>query len=119
MARRNGVAKIAEWQDRMRRFERSGVSNARFCREEGISAPSFYQWRRRLQDSRDPLMGSPSDDIAEPEFAAVWIVGGGSSVTLTWPGGIQMELPPGNEPLIKAVVAAISAETVRGRGATC
>ena len=38
--------KVAEWQERFIRFERSGASIAQFCRDEGISSPSFYVWRR-------------------------------------------------------------------------
>ena len=29
-------------------YERPGLTVARFCDEEGLSAPSFYQWRKRL-----------------------------------------------------------------------
>jgi hypothetical protein len=119
MARRNRAAKAAEWQERMRRFERSGLSVARFCRGEGVSAPTFYQWRRRLREARDQAAApSSAGNVAEPEFAAVRIVGGGS-VTVTWPGGVQMQLPLGDERLIAAVVATINADTVRARGAAC
>jgi transposase len=37
------------WQQRLLRFERSGLSVAAFCNREGFSTPSFYAWRRRLR----------------------------------------------------------------------
>ncbi len=42
-----------EWQRRMTRFEKARQSVAEFCRREGVSAPSFYQWRKAL------VRGSP------------------------------------------------------------
>jgi transposase-like protein len=42
----------AQWQARLRRFERSGQSVAEFCKAESISAWSLYDWRRKLRASR-------------------------------------------------------------------
>lgn len=36
------------WEDRLRSFERSGLSVVDFCRREGVSTPSFYQWRKKI-----------------------------------------------------------------------
>jgi len=36
------------WGARMARFESSGQTVGAFCRGEGISAYSFYRWRKRL-----------------------------------------------------------------------
>ncbi len=33
---------------RLDRFERAGVSVARFCAREGVSVASFYKWRKKL-----------------------------------------------------------------------
>ena len=44
--------KVAEWTRRLRRFEaRSSQSVAVFCQNEGVSVPSLYKWRKRLQGS--------------------------------------------------------------------
>jgi len=40
--------KVAEWSDRLKRFENSGRSVTQFCIAEGVSQPSFYQWKKRL-----------------------------------------------------------------------
>lgn len=49
MARRQaGSDRRAQWQARLRRYERSGQSVAEFCKAESISAWSLYDWRRKL-----------------------------------------------------------------------
>ena len=38
------------WREVLERQAESGLSVAAFCRHESVSAPSFYFWRRRLQE---------------------------------------------------------------------
>jgi transposase-like protein len=45
------------WADRMRRFQQAEMSVAQFCNAEGVSQPSFYSWRRKLQS---PANNAPS-----------------------------------------------------------
>ena len=40
--------KREEWEARLSRFEHAGTTVAKFCAAEGVSAPSFYHWRRKL-----------------------------------------------------------------------
>jgi hypothetical protein len=50
VAKRGTRAEVAErWRDRLNRWRRLGCSISEFCEREGISQPSFFQWRRRLQ----------------------------------------------------------------------
>lgn len=37
------------WRERVARWRASGLSVAEFCLREGLSSPSFYIWRKRLQ----------------------------------------------------------------------
>ena len=48
----NGIAE-RQWRDRLRRWRASGLSVLRFCEFEGVSAPSFYQWRKRLERDQE------------------------------------------------------------------
>ena len=48
MSRGSNPAKVEQWTACLARFQDSGLTVAKFCEEEGVSAPSFYQWRRRL-----------------------------------------------------------------------
>jgi transposase-like protein len=38
------------WRRQVREWEQSGLSVRAFCEEHGVSEPSFYAWRRTLQD---------------------------------------------------------------------
>jgi hypothetical protein len=41
-----------QWRDRLRRWRDSGQAVREFCWHEGVSEPSFYQWRKRLKRDR-------------------------------------------------------------------
>ena len=47
--------RISLWLDRLNRFAKSHLTAADFCRQEQVSLPSFYQWKRRLS----PRVDSP------------------------------------------------------------
>ena len=49
MARRRQDRELF-WRGVLQRQMESGLNVARFCRQESISAPSFYDWRRKLRD---------------------------------------------------------------------
>ena len=42
------------WRGVMEEHSRSGLAVPAFCKERGISVPSFYQWRRKLQPAAEP-----------------------------------------------------------------
>lgn len=42
----------AVWCERLARFGESKLTVKEFCRQEGVSDPSLYQWRKRLE--KDP-----------------------------------------------------------------
>lgn len=50
--------------ERLDRFRRSGQTVAQFCDAEGVSAPSFYVWKRTLAatpaDAPPTVVGFPS-----------------------------------------------------------
>lgn len=49
MGKRAGSSeKVAEWTARLERWKASGLSVARFCEREGVSAVSVYLWRKKL-----------------------------------------------------------------------
>ncbi len=48
MPRTSSAAKVQEWVERLERFSGSGLSAVKFCQAEGVSLPSFYQWKRKL-----------------------------------------------------------------------
>jgi transposase-like protein len=44
------VEKDRYWRRLVREWEQSGLTVRAFCEEQDVSEPSFYAWRRTLQD---------------------------------------------------------------------
>jgi hypothetical protein len=78
------------WQQRRERFSRSGLTVPAFCDREGISAASFYAWRRRL--GREPV--PPVAD--NPRLVPVRVVTPPLSAPLEvlLPSGVVLRLSP-------------------------
>jgi transposase-like protein len=55
------------WRDLISRHQRSGQSVAAFCREHGVSQPSFFSWRKRLRLHNAPSPFVPIQiDLSAP-----------------------------------------------------
>ena len=48
MSRGSNSTKVEQWSDRLERFANSGQTVTQFCVAEGVSQPSFYQWRKKV-----------------------------------------------------------------------
>lgn len=100
----------------MERFRESGLSVSEFCRVEGVSTPSFYQWRKRLAEQR-PQQSSVDDDSSG--FARVRVVGS-ASVSAQLPGGTRVEIPIGDAQALRLVVETLArVDAQRAEGRTC
>ena len=87
--------KISQWTDRLKQFEQSNVSVARFCQAEGVSQSSFYQWKRKLEKPNDS--NGKSAKTARQEFLAVDVVPPATSLpvratTIRLGRGVEIEL---------------------------
>lgn len=40
---------IEIWRQRIERFDAADITVAKFCQSEGVSQPSFYQWKRTIR----------------------------------------------------------------------
>jgi hypothetical protein len=89
MARSTSPRKIREWLRRLRRFQESRQSVAEFCRQEGVSQPSFYSWRKRL--SSPPIFDCPPARSLS-EFRPVRLLPA-AGVHVQLPGGTQFVVP--------------------------
>jgi hypothetical protein len=54
--RRDSAATRQLWTDRLQRFRSADQTVAEFCAAEGVSAPTFYQWKRRLARTAPPAV---------------------------------------------------------------
>lgn len=77
------------WRERVRRQRDSGLSVAEFCEAEGVSAASFYQWRKRLA-----AVDEPATADAGPLFVPVAVRGDvNESIRLELPNGLLVHFP--------------------------
>jgi len=119
--------KWPEWRRRMSRFLRSQRSVVQFCRDEGVSVPSFYQWRKKLQQhssaaaikdqTRHAATRSPHADNG---FRPVHLVAA-ASVVVRLPGGTQIDVPTADPAALQLAIqtlAQLDAERCAG-GTSC
>lgn len=81
------------WRGVLARQAESGLSAAAFCRQESISAPSFYSWRRTLRERKAGSAAEP----AAANFVPVRIASRPSceSVRILLPQGASIEASSG------------------------
>ena len=93
------------WRMVLETFQSSGLSVRQFCRQEGLSEPSFYFWRRRLDKTRDSDYNSKSE--AQPEaFIRV-------SMPPSQPGSLELVLAAGHTLRIPSNAATVEPERSR------
>jgi len=103
MARRPSAAKLREWEQRLRRFEKAGQSVIEFCLGEEVSPKSFYRWRQKLGPLPPRKAGRHGRGTkpAEAQFQPVVVAAPqqdfvGARIRL--PNGAEIEL--GSDPLV-------------------
>jgi hypothetical protein len=61
MVSRQDVEKRRAWEVRFGRFRASGLTVARFCERERVSAHTFYYWAKRISSASARTSSSTSD----------------------------------------------------------
>ena len=117
--------RAAHWRGVLERQGASGLSIAAFCRQESLSQPSFYAWRRRLQ-SPDAVKAtnqeSVSRRVASPSgFVPVRIESApiGGALHIRWPDGVSLEVPAGADLATVSGVMRALRETASGGELRC
>jgi transposase-like protein len=88
------------WADRLKRFAGSGQTVAAFCAAEGCSMPSFYQWKRKLNDHRPSAFAELSVVPSGPAISS------STHACVRLPNGVRIEL--GTEAvLIETILAQV------------
>ena len=108
MGRVMDAAKRRLWSDRFRRFDRCDLTVVDFCLAEGVSTPSFYQWRRKLSglDEREAV---PGTRIQEPTFLPVRLLSAKpatAEVEIHLPNGARVMLTSADGPSMAAAITA-------------
>ena len=110
------LVRLQVWQARLARFQAKTITVAEFCRREGVSVPSFYQWKKRLGHQVASPEDSTSDrhlPLSPPAFASVRLANltTDPGPVLRLPGGASIELDERvrRECLVEILVACIQA----------
>lgn len=114
MARSVDSVKRRLWQQRLRRFEEGRLTIAAFCQQEGVSVPSFYQWRRILGRTATGAGRHPrptpsfvrSSAIGRPAFVPVEVVRA-TTIEIHLPNGARLTVPAGDQASLDAAIAAV------------
>jgi transposase len=113
MSRSADSGKRQVWRQRLRRFSSSHLTVAAFCQAEGVSVPSFYQWRRILgQAAAEKSRHPPTTHDFRPStvggqsFVPVEVVRS-TSIEIYLPNGARLTIPAGDQTSLDAAVAAV------------
>ena len=106
MGRKQRFGAEGVWRERLGRFNKGDWTVAEFCRREGVSNPSFYQWRKRLRQGDRQARRVEQED---PGASAAEVPGRFLPVNVAGLSAAEIELPNG----IKIRVPATNAEVLR------
>jgi hypothetical protein len=93
MARVANTAQAAEWAERLRRFEASGLTVARFCKAERVSTASLYLWRKKLGKRPATKVPRPHSQAFRPvDVLPSSVAQAQRPTTIRLPEGMEIEL---------------------------
>ncbi len=84
----------ALWSERLARFQATDVTVLEFCRREAISVPSFYNWKKRLNQTSTSKRRRRRTAASNAKFVPVVVNTAAVTTTkLNLPGGASIDLP--------------------------
>ncbi len=88
---------FSQWQDRLKRFEASGLSIDAFCRQEEIGRATFMDWLKTLRKdpARQATVEGETRSAKIPAFAPVTV--NSHLIEILLPGGGRVRLSAGIE----------------------
>jgi hypothetical protein len=98
------------WRDAIRQQQRSGQSVRDYCRNQGLTEPSFYAWRREItgrgcqRAKRVQRRAAKRPAFVSLQLAPGTVPIGSASIECLLPNGVVLRLPAGMEP---AAIAAL------------
>ena len=103
MGRKSSESVESVWRDRLARFRASSLTVRQFCRQEGVSDPSFYRWRKLLEEGQPGAKRvrrssvPPKTAVSQP-FVPVSVPASISVATsivaeIEFPNGVRIRVP--------------------------
>jgi transposase-like protein len=90
------------WRQRIAQQKKSGHSVRVFCREQGLSEPSLYAWRKRLRKQNSPIRFALVETKPAKETSP--------AIELVLAGGDRLRIPP-DAATLKVVLAVLRERT--------
>lgn len=90
MAKRKGAE---FWKRHIEAWSRSGLTQAAYCGQHGLTRKSFYRWRGIAKKAKSTTTAKSPLTLV-PISVTASVIGGG--VQLQSPGGWKVELPVGD-----------------------
>jgi hypothetical protein len=126
MSRVSNPTKVQQWSDRLERFENSAETVSQFCLAEGVSQPSFYQWKKKLGIGNRVHGGTPGrtegpkrEGKNEPSFRPVQLTptpGAQQGTTIRLANGVEIELGD-NLQVVDMVIRSVVNHVLPGEAA--
>ncbi len=96
--------KEQQWRRWIQQWQHSGLSVRAFCARHDLAEPSFYAWRRQLQQRQAPARFVPVRVVPDEEPAAA------GSVEVVVAGGRRVRVAPGFDPATLRQLLAVLEE---------
>jgi hypothetical protein len=111
MGSKQSSKREVEWRSRLARFHREHLTVAEFCRREGISTPSFYQWKKRLKEepqrSRAARRSGKGSAAASKSNRFVAVnVSSAAVAEVEFPNGVRVRVPAANAEALRMAILA-------------
>ena len=109
-----------DWQERLERFQSSGLDVVVFCLMEGVSRSSFYRWKERLKDGIPESMVAAkeardrAESAAGPSFMPITLKASPVEIELPNGGVIRLPLGVGQVVLLEAIRAVTGLHPWKG-----
>jgi hypothetical protein len=102
---KQACTKADQWRARIMEQEGSGLSVKQFCKERGLSAWSFYDWRKRLRESPAPVRFALVERRSGRQKPAI-----SADVEVVFAGGEQLRIRSGVDgATLRMVIEALRA----------
>ena len=125
MGRVSNPELVAAWRRRVEGQPRSGLSIEEYCRREGISAGTFYAWKRRLKvlkaasastrrkSKRNRAKREPIDSKRVGHFVQVPLTIS-TTIQVRFADGTVVSLPPDNLAALSTTLRTLRAAQLEG-----
>lgn len=109
MSRKQKESAEVVWRERLARFDKSNLTVRQFCRQEGVSDPTFYQWRKRLRSKAQRTKPGERTGSQRPTAVETFLpvsVAPAAFAEVEFPNGVRVRVPAANAEALRVAIMA-------------